>query len=684
MKVLFHSLRMTTLTTALMVISTLSLAQQKELDTLKNRFDYYRINFPQEKVYAHLSQNVYLTGETVWFKIYYVDGVLHRPLNTSKVAYIEILDRENRAVAHAKVSLKDGEGNGAIFLPASITSGNYTVRAYTQWMKNFSPEFFFHKTITIINSFRKLESEKVTVSKRFQAQFFPEGGELVYDLKSKVAFQVTNSEGIGIKFSGQILNASNDTIAAISPLKFGIGNFTFTPKSGDTYRAVLTDSSGYTQTVQLPVPKSNGYVMEVKDSTAELVSIRVSSTSPLTESPFLYYIVHARQSISSIGMRVLGPRNTIITVPKKDLGEGISHITIFDSNLHPLCERLYFKRSEKTLKINAKADQSEYGMRRKVTLDISTDGQTNDETRLSVAVIRADSLQGGLEGDIFNYLWLTSDLKGEIESPGYYAGTNGVEADLALDNLMLTHGWRRFNWDDVVGEEKKKPSFIPEYRGHLIHGTVSDANGNPASGVATYLSTPGKNIRLYTARSREKGDVLYEVKDFYGLRKIIVQTNTTQDSTSKIQIHSPFSDTFAKRRVAELTLLPNIANSLLERSVAMQVQDIYYGDEAVPPKITSIDSTSFYSKASETYYLDDYTRFTVMEEVMREYVPGVMVRKRKDGFHFLVLDNVRKTLFQENPLVLLDGVPVFDIDKIMAFDPLRIKKLEVVTNRYFL
>ena len=73
-----------------------------------------------------------------------------------------------------------------------------------------------------------------------------------------------------------------------------------------------------------------------------------------------------------------------------------------------------------------------------------------------------------------------------------------------------------------------------------------------------------------------------------------------------------------------------------------------------------------------------------MEEVMREYVPGVMVRKRKDGFHFLVLDNVRKTLFQEDPLVLLDGVPVFDIDKIMAFDPLKVKKLEVITNRYFL
>ena len=194
MKGLFSSLWITSLTSILMLISSLSFAQQKELDTLQKRFEHHRINFPQEKVYAHLSQNVYLTGETVWFKIYYVDGVLHHPLNTSKVAYLEILDKDNHPVVQTKISMKDGHGDGAVFLPASINSGNYTVRVYTQWMKNFSPEFFFHKTITIINSFRKLEPEKETTTERFRAQFFPEGGNLVYGLKSKVAFQVTSAK----------------------------------------------------------------------------------------------------------------------------------------------------------------------------------------------------------------------------------------------------------------------------------------------------------------------------------------------------------------------------------------------------------------------------------------------------------------------------------------------------------
>ena len=70
---------------------------------------------------------------------------------------------------------------------------------------------------------------------------------------------------------------------------------------------------------------------------------------------------------------------------------------------------------------------------------------------------------------------------------------------------------------------------------------------------------------------------------------------------------------------------------------------------------------------------------------MREYVPGVFVRKRQKKFHFYVLDNVTpQGVFKDEPLILLDGIPVFDTDKIMAFDPLKIKKLEVIDALYYL
>ena len=643
--------------------------------------------FPRKNYTFIFAQEFYLTGETVWFKIYYVDGALHHSMDISKVAYVEILDNNNQPLLQTKVALKDGKGDGSLFLPASINSGNYHVRAYTQWMRNFNPEFFFHKSISIVNSFRKLEAEIVKAPKPFSVQFFPEGGNLVYGLESKVAFQGVNSNGKGITFSGVILNGQNDTIARISPFKFGIGNFTFTPLSGDLYRAVISDSLQNLQTVSLPVPKSHGFVMEVRDSTSDLLLINVSSNDPKTQaSPNFYYVIHARQIISSTGMRSLGGNKASILVSKKQLNEGISHITIFDGDLRPQCERLYFKPSEKKLLITAHTSQNEYGIRRKVILDLSASKSDvgDDKTSLSISVLRADSLQGNLAGDIFDYLWLNSDLKGEVESPAYYMNTSSPEVAAASDNLMLTHGWRRFSWDELLNDGKRIPFFIPEYRGHLIKGTVTDAQGKPAAGVATYLSTPGRNIQLYTSRSKFSGEVQYEMKDFWGSRKIVVQTNTDQDSTSQIKIHSPYAEVFATRRLAPFTLTSNVSKTLVTRSVAMQVQDVYHADNSAKFSTVDIDSTAFYGKASETYLLDDFTRFPVMEEVMREYVPGVMVRKRKDGFHFLVLDNVRKSLFQENPLVILDGMPIFDIDKIMAFDPLKIKKLEVITNRYFL
>ena len=211
-----------------------------------------------------------------------------------------------------------------------------------------------------------------------------------------------------------------------------------------------------------------------------------------------------------------------------------------------------------------------------------------------------------------------------------------------------------------------------------------DEKGEPAPGIGTYLSTPSKIVQLYTARSKASGEVQFEMKDFWGPRKVIVQTNTSLDSTYQIKLHSPFSEEYTTSRLPEFALQPGVENNLLRRSIAMQVQDIYYSDRSVNFAGGAVDSSAFYGKADETYFLDDFIRFTVMEEVMREYVSGVMVRKRRGGFHFLVLNNVRKTLFQDDPLVLLDGMPIFDVDRIMGFDPLRVKKLEVFTSRYYL
>ena len=620
----------------------------------------------------------------MWFKVYLTDGSLHKPLGVSKVAYIEFLDRSNQSVLQTKVELKDGSGAGSLYLPATLNSGNYVIRAYTNWMKNFSAEFYFHKPVSIVNTFKSIDAEVQPTPLAYDAQFFPEGGNLVAGIKSKVAFRVTDVAGNGIDFRGALLNQQNDTIAIFAPFQFGIGHFSFTPFPNYQYRAVIRDRSGKIQTVNLPSVLSKGYSLCVSDTTNNRLAIKVhANLSDESDFPGAYLFIHSRNITANSTFQMLRKGSAIFLINTNDLVEGISHITIFDTSMKPVCERLYFKQPENNLNISVKSNQTQYQPRQNVKIDLTSSlNQSAKESHLSVSVFRTDSLPS-FTGSINDYFWLTSDLKGRIESPEYYLSSSpGVKE--AVDNLMLTHGWRRFQWNDVLSNKINKVNFIPEYRGHIVQGIVVKDDGSPAYGIMTYLSSPNKIINFYPSRSSENGEVQFEMQNFYGSAKIIAQTNPKRDSTYGIKIKSPFSDQFVIRPIASFHLSSEVEKQLLKRSVAMQVQDIYFSNEFAKVKPVAVDSSAFYGKADETYLLDAFTRFPVMEEVLREYVPGVLVRKRKDGFHFILLNDVNNGVFNDSPLVLLDGVPVFDEDEIMNFSPLNVKKLEVVTRGWYL
>ena len=125
-------------------------AQQEKEALLKDQFNEYNQQVLQEKLYVHTDKNFYLAGEICWFKIYNTDAFFHKPLGISKLAYIEVLDKNNKPVLQAKVPMKEGDGNGSLQLPVSLGSGKYLLRAYTSWMKNFSADYFFEKQLLLL------------------------------------------------------------------------------------------------------------------------------------------------------------------------------------------------------------------------------------------------------------------------------------------------------------------------------------------------------------------------------------------------------------------------------------------------------------------------------------------------------------------------------------------------------
>jgi hypothetical protein len=647
-------------------------------DNLVKKFEHYQSNTLQEKLYVHIDRTTYLAGELLWFKIYYVDANFYKPLNISKVAYVEILDKNNEAVVQTKVELKNGTGNGTLFIPAVLGNGQYVLRSYTNWMKNFPSEFYFHQPLTIINTFVKTDpdSESKVPKQAFTASFFPEGGHAVAGISCKIAFRVTDQEGNGISFKGFVLNSSDSIVAEFQPLKFGIGHFNFLAKPNEAYTIQIEDSNNNKIDFPFPEIKLSGYVMSINDK-GDHIEINVNSQTISTPLTFLF--AHSKQNIIKAEGKFLSNNKAQFIINKEELGDGVTHFTLFNSELQPVCERLFFKRPKEKLTIQIQTERKNYNTRNLVKLRLTG----NENSNVSISVYRNDSIPAPIRNNIYEYLWLSSDLAGTVEFPEYYLNQEDSVSTVALDNLMLTHGWRKFNWSSLLDFKPSNEKF-PEYRGHVIQGRVLNSKNVPVSGVLTSLSSPDKKIQLYGSRSDSDGKIFFEVKDFFGDRLIYIQPMFKSDSNLVFKLDNPFSTSFAPVTFNPLRLNPALKSTILDRSVAMQVHNIYNQEKLTALQEPSSYKTPFFGTPDETYLLDDYTRFPRLEEVIKEYVRGAMVRKRKDGVQFIVQQKINQPISTENPLVLLDGVPIFNYDQLLEFNADNIKSLDVLTREYYL
>ena len=653
---------------------------QHEASFVPQSFGMYGANNYQEKVFLHTDKTVYATGEILWFKAYITNAQNGFSL-LSKICYVEILTNDNKPLLQGKISIDSGRGDGSFVLPASVRSGNYIIRAYTNWMKNFDPHLYFYQQISIINPNKKPEIKNTVNADSIHADFFAEGGNLVYGMQNTIAFKVAAGNGKGLLAKGFIISGK-DTVTSFATEKFGMGSFSFIPEKQKIYQAVIKVNN--TVLIKnLPQVYDNGYVLHVKNNAGK---IDVNVSCNVTDEHSVYVLIQNDFNIKRAQMLPLVNGEALFSVDESELAEGISRITVFNEHKQPVCERLYFKRPHNILHIKTTGLQKEHTTRSKVSLRLSSSMANSyaANAKLSASIYLTDSLQPEQTSNIINYLWLGADVKGYIESPGYYFDSTNFDADKAADNLMLTQGWRRFKWINTLTDTVADFTFLPEYEGHIITGRVTAKQpGMQVAGRNVYLSVPGKVFRFSQVISQTNGNVLFNVEKFYGSRELIAQPDVA-DSDYRIFIDNPFSDKFIENNLSPLILHASEANTIILRSTGAQAQSVYQPSKqdnfSLPAQY---DTTAFYGIPFKSYYLDNYTRFPTMEEVMKEYVKEVHVRKREKGFRYEVFNEPDISYFNKAPLTLIDGVPVFDVTKIINIDPLKIEKVDVTATRFY-
>jgi len=682
----------------LLMLSLQVVGQNKELPFLQNSVENYTKNNLQEKLYVHTDKNIYITNEICWFKIYNVDAILNKPINISKVAYLELIDNNGKAVWQEKIALNEGIGNGSILIPTAIASGNYTLRAYTNWMKNFNEGFFFEKRISVLNPSLTQENNYTPSKENYSIQIFPEGGNLVAGQLAKVAFKISNQFGKGVQAKGYLINSKGDTISQCKTSSLGIGSmgmgsFNFTPQANQGYSLSLTTNDDKIINQKLPNIFEKGYTLSLGNSTA-IVSpndtasrINISIAGIQLENTNVYLLVHSRGMVSHTIAGQIKNGNCTLAIEKSKLNEGINIFTLFNQAQEPVCERLYFNYPKNVLETSLELESPILEKRRKVNLQISTKQGINGfaVANASMAVYKIDSIQSLDENNIQNYIWLSSDLTGSIENPASYFKNNETNTLLAMDELMLVNGWRRFKWENILSTTSPIFKYLPEYAGSIITGkVVQKGTTTPVKDITGFISMPSKNTLFKAGISDENGNIKFEFPHLYNDGQVIVLADSSKYNSLKIEIDNPFLSFKKNIQASEPLLLTKLNKENVQQiNSNIEIQNHFKADYQNRFQATSLDTNAFYYKPDYTYYLDLYARFTTMEEVIREYVTPLTLTKNDGRFQLAVYDNQNKHFFDKAPLVLLDGVPILNMDKFIEYDPLKIRKLEVVSRTYF-
>ena len=476
----------------------------------------YTNKFPQERIYVHFDKSAYFPGDTVWYKAYLITGWSMSGI--SKTLYTDWIDASGKLMLHSVEPVMYASSAGQMLIPKDYKQGLFHLHAYTGWMLNFDSSFLFDKDIPVIQPPGavpyKVPAHKVRVA------LLPEGGNMVQSLMSAVAFKAENQSGRPVAVNGVLRNKNGDVLDSIFTVHDGMGKFFLSPEAGESYSVAWWDNEGDSGSVPLAKALPAGALLKVSASAGK-VSFHVDRSADAPANFKTMYLVGTMQQAEAFKItldlgKVAGATNAI---PANKLATGILQITLFDASWKPVAERIVFvNNNDYSFAANITATKKNLSKRGRNEIEINIPDTL--ASSMSVAVTDGDLAYDG-NYNIISHLLLTSDLKGYVNNPGYYFSSNADSVKNALDLVMLTNGWRRYNWDDVIAGKLPVIKHPQETEYVTINGIATMPGNNAVSeGTLIFLNLEGKDpadsLHLaYSTRVKDDGSFSITPGAFY-------------------------------------------------------------------------------------------------------------------------------------------------------------------------
>lgn len=512
------------------------------------------------------------------------------------------------------------------------------------------------------------------VINKIQVQFFPEGGELVAGTGNKVAFEALNEFGKGADISGEIVDDANRTVTTFESFHLGMGSFSFTPEKGRKYYARITTPAGNETPKELPKSIDNGYVLSLDEKSDKTLKWNIYSPENTGNACI---VAHTQGIIQYTKQLSLKKGLNTLEIDTQEFPIGIAVFTLFNG-MEESAERLVYLNSHKKLNVKLETDKEVYAPKENVKLSVITTDENGNpvSANLGLAVVDEQilTMADDKQDNLLSYMLFSSELKGKIQEPYFYFDPEEPKAEEARDYLMLTHGWRRFRWNDVLNPSGKSMN-LPAERLGSIYGYTLDKDGKPVQ-TDVYLIEMGGKKRIGKLRTTGEGHFVFHNADMtngaYISTKLpnqvyiidgtpVFAKETQTENTEENGILDLSGKTSDKP-----TALQNVIKSE-KRDGSFSSTESFSADQSQLDEVVVVgygtqrrsSLTSSISIVSQFNPINLETTNDIMNDLAGA-VPGITINSRdaSPGSTSSIRIRGTSTLSNNEPLVIIDGVPV--------------------------
>lgn len=632
---------------------------------------------PLEIYNLTMDRTLYIAGEEILFS-FFCSTVSDEPKDPlSTVVYAELFNADQKVVTRGKFRIKNGFASGRLIIPDETPTGVYYLRAYTRYLRNFHPATFPLELCTVVNP--DVPIQKIEDPSETTMLVFPSGGSLINGIPAKIAVLFPKNRTTApdsVYVTGNDIPIETDV--AILDQRFGL--VSFIPRSNIRYSIKVYYSENDSIQTALPEVKPEGLASNIKESDTEAVYqvLRKTQNTPAGREKFILTVSSSLFSTCYVDSTNTNDTVFDFHVPKDLLEPGLNFFTLHTSNNQLYEVRPYFLQPD-IIEVSIEPDKSNYKTREEVSLKFSLPEDLEEATHLSVSTVKKGTLPNARPVSVIPPVFRPSIFQDGIVNPN--SGIETTTLSLEIRNILLQQQLRAMKsiHEELMNSDRTL-LHLPEYRDVSISGYVrKKSSKEPVAGTRVLLSYLGEGTHIQVNETQTDGSFVFSLYPYQEKQNLFL-CSFEEGTETEILISNDFTPAFPPVHAIQPALDTTHKKLLKQLAVNKQLNTLIKSEQEQNNDGLPVPLLGF-GTPDVSIRLEDYIDLPTMEVVLNEIVPYVKVRKRKGEYVLSILDPVTDLLY-ENHLIVVDDIPLSDINELMQLHPAQVEQVDVINRTY--